>query len=311
MNATHNPLRRPLALAALAALSTAFLAPAAFAQVQPERPQDQDPLINEPLDEAEDAFYGVEAGATFTTQYFFRGYNQEDQGFIAQPYVELGIPILVDEERSYQLSATAGQWNSFHSEQTGASGNGPSGWYESDLYGGLTFTTGDITIAGIYTFYTYPNGAASTIEEIGALVEYGLSFGGDDEGEGAFTLPLQAGLFFETNDRGGSEDAYLELGTAVGFELDAGDQAITLEFPVKVGFSIDDYYFDDQGDEEFFGYVSVAATAQLPLPVPERYGDWSLTPGLEALFLAADGLQLANNDDDIELIGSLNVNFEF
>ena len=298
-------------LIAAAALAVAALSPAAFAQVQPERIQDQDPLIDEPLDEEEGVAYGISTGVTFTTQYFFRGYNQEDQGFIAQPYFELGIPILIDDDRGYTLAATAGQWNSFHSEQTGASGSGPSGGYERDLYAGLTFTTGDITVAGVYTFYTYPNGAASTIEEIGALIEYGLSFGGDDEGEGAITLPLQVGVFFETNDRGGSEDAYVEVGTALGLELDLGDQSIGLEFPVKVGMSIDDYYFDNSGDDEFLGYVSVAATAGFPLPVPERYGDWSVTPGLEALFLAADGLEIVNNGDEIELIGSLNVNFEF
>ncbi len=300
-------------LIAAVAIAAASLSSVAAAQVNPERPQDPLPEVDPSLDELEGVNYGVEVGVTLTTAYFFRGINQEDQGFIAQPYFEVGVPILVDDSRGFRLEANVGQWNSFHDEHTGSSGQGPSSWYESDLYGGLTFTTGNFAIEGLYTFYTSPNGAFETIQEVGATLKYGLVLGEDPDDEDAgIALGFAGGAFFETSDNGGSEDAYLQLGVTTGVTLEVGDDLpLKLEFPVIVGLSLDDYYFDNDGDEEFFGYVSVAVAGELPLPVPERYGDWSLTPGLEAIFLGAEGLETANNGDDIELIGSLNLNFAF
>src|SRR5687768_14677751 len=55
----------------------------------------------------------VSAGIDFTTAYFFRGYNQEDQGLIAQPYANIYAKLIANED----LTATAyvGTWNSLHS----------------------------------------------------------------------------------------------------------------------------------------------------------------------------------------------------
>ena len=66
------------------------------------------------------------------------------------------------------VNAYVATWNSFHEEKTGFDGTGgPSTWYESDLYGGVDVVAGPVTVGVVYTFYTYPNGAFETIQEIG------------------------------------------------------------------------------------------------------------------------------------------------
>ena len=279
-------------------------------------------------------------GVTFTTAYFFRGILQEDQGFIAQPYFEVGIPLVYDEDKGFGVNAIAGIWNSFHSEQTGdsqtfafpnqqvgepgeiagttfeADRGGPSAWYESDLYAGIGFNTGDFELNFLYTFYTSPNGAFETIQEVGAALGYGHGHRRRPRQRrptSPSTSAVGAGVFFETKDGPGTTDSYLELGAEPGFslELGRGDLEVGLSFPVTLGFSLEDYYVDEEGDNEFFGFLSVAAAAQVPLPVPERYGNWTLTPAFEYLYLQADSLEAINNGDQDELIGSLTLAFNF
>ena len=56
--------------------------------------------------------------------------------------------------------------------KTCAAGTGPGAWYESDIFGGVDFVFGKFTVGTVYTFYTYPNGAFDTIQEIGFKVGY-------------------------------------------------------------------------------------------------------------------------------------------
>ena len=58
------------------------------------------------------------AGVDFTTEYYFRGIIQEDQGLISQPWMEASIAI------NEKLGLTFGIWNSFHDNHTGAAGSG-------------------------------------------------------------------------------------------------------------------------------------------------------------------------------------------
>lgn len=334
----HGPLptaatrRLRTLLAAVAPVAVALFAAPALGQFQAERPQEDLPgRIEEPLAEAADEpivpAYSVTVGSNFTTAYYFRGILQQPDGLlnggiIAQPYVEVGIPLIADPDKGYAVSAKVGQWNSFGSEQP-ENETGPEAWYESDLYAGLSFTTGAFELAGIYTFYTSPNNSFPTVQEVGAIASYGLAFGDNPEvdDEAAVELGLSAGLFYELDNTatpnpvlGESEEgAYLELGAAPAFELEVGavENPVELSFPVTVGLSLADYYFDEDGDDEFFGYVSVAAAAGIPLPVPADYGDWRLVPSVEALFLGANSLEVINNDDSSEFIGSLEVVFEF
>ena len=250
-------------------------------------------------------------GADFVTAYFFRGYNQEDQGLIAQPYATLYIKL--DDSDAHKVTAYVGTWNSLHSEHTlSNAGGGPDAWYESDFLGGVDFSSGAFTLGFVYTAYTYPNGAAETIEEVGAKLTW------DDttfqKGKLGFALKPYVAAYAETSDGNGSEDWYGEVGVAPGvytFNKD-GRYPVALTVPIAVGLGLKDYYFDDDGHEEFLGYVSAAVTASVPLPfIKSDYGSWNLTGSLQYLWLNAEGLQTLNHGDDSELIGKVGIAFAY
>ena len=325
-NGTALPQRRTLALslAAAAAVAAAFgFAAPASAQLEEQRLQEETVgIAGEPMienEQVEPDQYSVGVGVTFATKYYFRGYIQDNDGLlnggiISQPYVDVGFPIIAGEDDGFALAANIGTWNSFGSETADAPGAGPRTWYESDLYAGLTASTGNLEFGAVYTWYLYPFGGVPEIQEVGAFASYGISIGDnpDIDDEVTFDLGFGAGVYFETYDAGGSEDAYLELGVepATAVEISGFDEPIALAFPVTVGLSLDDYYVDPAtGDEEFFGYVSVAAAATFPLTPGGKYGTWTLTPAVEGLFLG-DGLSTVDGDD-VDLIGSLSLDLAF
>ena len=244
----------------------------------------------------------ISGGVDFWSAYYFRGYLQEDQGLIAQPWATVGVS-LVDSD-DFTLSGYVGIWNSVHSEQTLSDGQNDL-WYESDIYAGLSAGFGPFTLGAIYTIYTYPGGAFDIIKEVGVTFAY------DDTGLG---LPIQfkpyVGAYFETKDSNGTQDSYLEVGIAPGIS-EVGGSPISLTFPIKAGMSIEDYYLDSDGDDTFFGYTQVGVVASLPLPLPAKYGSWSLNAGVHWLHLCADSVQSANDDDEDEILGSVGVSFSY
>jgi hypothetical protein len=248
-------------------------------------------------------------GLDWTNAYFFRGYNQEDGGLIVQPYFEINTT--VHKRDNLAVNAVVGMWNSVHSKQT-FSDDGNSAWYESDIYGRVDFTLpkGWI-VSGIYTLYTYPNGAFNSIQE------FGVKAGWDDspytEKQIGFALKPYAALFFEVDDGNGSEDTYLELGlnpTVYSFNL-RSDTPVSITVPLVLGLSLDDFYVDNDGDNELFGYGSIGVAAQMPLPIPSNYGSWSLTGSLTYLQLFADSTEIVNNDESNFFIGKLGVSFTY
>jgi hypothetical protein len=249
----------------------------------------------------------LSGGVDYTTSYFFRGYNQEDTGLILQPYATVTAS-LVDRD-DFDLNGYVGIWNSFHEKKTLADDTGPSTWYESDLFGGLDFVFGKFTLGTVYTFYTYPNGAFDTIQEIGVKLAY------DDtefmEGRGLdFALKPYVAAYFETADGNGTEDSYLELGIGPSFAL--GESGITLAVPVALGMSIEDYYFDEDGDDEFLGYGSVGLFASIPLASEGHYGTWTLTGGVQYIQLFADSAEAVNDGgEDNEILGKVGVSFAY
>ena len=295
-------------LATIAPLSAALAAPSqAWAQATQEVViAEEDVVVVEEEPSVNTGAFSLAGGIDWTTAYFFRGYQQENAGLIFQPYFTLSTPIVENDD--YTVSGYIGTWNSFHSKKTFQSGTGPSTWYESDLFGGIDVSFGDWTIGTVYTFYTYPNGAFNTIQEIGFRVGYNDA--ALTEEQIGFALKPYAAVYFETKDGNGTEDTYLELGIAPSWGL--GDSDITLSVPVVLGMSLDDYYVDGDGDNEFFGYSSIGLFASMPLDgIPARYGSWTLTGGVQWLFLGADGLEAANNGDDNELIAKIGLGFSY
>ena len=253
----------------------------------------------------------VSAGIDFTTAYFFRGYNQEDQGLIAQPYANIYAKLIANED----LTATAyvGTWNSLHSEHTFSNaGGGPDSWYESDFLAGVDVASGAFTLGLIYTVYTYPNGAFETIQELGAKVTWDDSEVLKDNI--GFALKPYVAIYAETSDGNGSEDWYGEVGINPGVYTvnEDGRYPVSLSVPVTVGFSLKDYYFDDGGDETFLGYGSMGLTAGVPMAfIPEDYGTWTLTGSVQYIHLFAETLDDLNAGDDWDVIGKVGISVAY
>lgn len=248
----------------------------------------------------------IAGGIDVATHYFFRGYLQEDQGLILQPYGTLYIT--AHESDNLKITPYVGIWNSWHDEKTGADGSHNESWYESDIFGGVDVAMGDFTLGVIYTHYTYPSGALEDIGEIGFKLAWNDAAVTKEKGGLPFQFSPYVAAYFETADDSGTEDSYLEIGIGPSFTVNDG---WTIGIPVVLGMSLEDYYFDDDGDEEFLGYASIGVTLTIPLSVPARYGSWNLIGGVSYLQLLADSLETINNDDDNEIIGKLGIAFSY
>jgi len=308
-----NCFARSLVLAAALAAPVSVFAQEASDEM---KTQTQEPVVNTEVKESEPSGpnsgkISVSGGADLTTAYFFRGYMQEDQGLIFQPYANIYFKLHDTEDT--KVNYYIGTWNSLHSEGTLASpGGGSDDWYESDFLTGVDLIKGNFTFGFIYTAYTYPGGAFETIQELGVKVAW------DDTAvmkqKIGFALKPYAAVYAETNDGNGSEDWYGELGIAPGVYTfnEEGKYPVSITVPVTVGLGLKDYYFDEDGGEDFLGYIAVGAAASVPLPfVPSDYGAWSLTGSLQYMYLASEGLQAANNGDDYEIIGKIGVAFAY
>jgi hypothetical protein len=276
-----------------------FAASCAFAQDKPATDPAGEGLNAGPIH--------LDLGADWVSAYYFRGNLQEDDGFILQNWIDVTFDIASNDDMSF--GANVGIWNSFH-DDAGTAGTTDSftkHWYESDLYAGLGLEYGEWSFALAYIYYTSPSDAFGSIGEVDLTIAYNDSdlWGGD------FALNPYATLAIETDDDLGSEDTYLELGVAPGYSWVLSDTTtIELEFPVVVGLGLDDYYVDSNGDDDLFGYLQAGVDASLPLPLPERYGDWTFGAGVHALFLG-DAAEELNNGDDFEVIGRVGVSISY
>jgi len=96
--------------------------------------------------DARDQAISGELGLDFTSQYFFRGIRQENQGVIAQPWINLGMNVYEGEDTLRNLNVVFGQWNSLHDGATAGAGGI---WAESRFYMGVEGQFGDRWHAGI------------------------------------------------------------------------------------------------------------------------------------------------------------------
>jgi len=253
----------------------------------------------------------ISGGVDFTTAYFFRGILQERNGFIVQPYAELGVNLYKAEGEFSGLSLIGGFWNSIHSERTNASAQELDVLYEQDWYGGLQLQLFDnkVTSRAFYIAYTSPNDAFKTVQEVD------LSAALDDsEWLGAFAMKPSIAFGFETENTamGTERGQYMELGIAPGFNIvDAEDFPVTLTFPNKVGVSLDDYYEVTDHNEDFFGYYSTGAKVSFPLTfIPEDYGTWSASGGAQLYVLGSNTRDL-NDKDGLWVVGTWGISMAY
>lgn len=248
--------------------------------------------------------FSLSAGVDFPTAYYFRGVLQQDEGLITQPYANLYWNMYKGKDLS--ITPWAGVWNSFHEEK----GRGNKNYYEIDYLAGVDFGVGPVTITPGYTLYHYPSDVFKDIHEVQLKVSF------DDSAlikvtKFPFALKPYIMYAWETNDKGGTEDAYFEIGLRPSFEGKIGAVPFTFGVPVTVGFSGDDYYFNKNGKETTLGYVSVAGTASIPLPFPKGFGEWSLNLRVEYLYFDAHSARSASNNHGTDVIGMVGLSVSF
>lgn len=158
----------------------------------------------------------VTAGVGYVNAYFFRGILQEEDGFIFQPYLDIGVSLI--ERDGWSLGLILGTWSSIHGDTgTAADGSSLPNYYELDLYGGASLSLGRVTAQVLYIAYVSPSDAFDTIEEID------LSLGWDDSDApllGPFTLTPSLTLAFEVGDDdalGDDPGGYAELAIAPAY----------------------------------------------------------------------------------------------
>lgn len=251
-------------------------------------------------------------GIDLPTGYYFRGIQIENQGVIAQPYLELVYGLHASDGALRSVDAVFGVWNSLHDGPTGT-GGGASAWYEGDFYAGLAVGLDRRwSVSATYSYYASPNGFAALTEE--AIVS--LAFDDTDLwGEASAGLQPALTLGFETKgqlDGGAGRGTYVQVAIEPGFELGrVAGLDLSLTLPVAFGFSLDDYYEDGNGRDRAFGFVDVGAVLSAPLPfVPARMGPWTLSLSVHALALGSTPEAL-NGGDDLVVIGALGLSTIF
>lgn len=260
-------------------------------------------------------------GFDVTTAYWFRGIAQENQGFIIQPYADMGVALYKGDGPLQSIDFNVGIWNSFHSEQTfatGTGGVGPDAWYESDLYAGFTFGLMDKFSLGMtYTALTSPNNGFDTIQELGFSLSYD-----DSELLGQWAMAPSITLVQELDnqaDGGSNEGQYFQIAFGPTFTIvDSKEYPITLNVPVTVGLSLNDYYQDASTKDSTFGFFDIGADVSVPLAfVSSEYGAWTLTAGVHyihlsqnAAALGAGGGAITDGDRD-SVYGKVGVSFSY
>jgi hypothetical protein len=258
-------------------------------------------------DEAESRFSGIVQLDT-TNAYFFRGILQEREGIIFEPWTEL-YANLYSSETGFLRDVTVGggMWMSWHSERTLANED-PQWLYEVDYYPLVSLGfAGGVSLTGVYYFYTSPNDAFTTVQELNLKLAWD-----DSEAFGAWSMQPWINVAYET------ENSSLGPARGTGFQLGIAptlyateSESFTLTAPMEAGFSAEDYYEDSGGENHFFGYGSVGLSASIPLSfVPEGAGAWSL--GLTAKYMFFEHLlEEINRGRSTYPVGTMSLSVEF
>ena len=246
-------------------------------------------------------------GLDFANTYMFRGLRQDDTRLIMWPYAEAIADLYSATDGLTRVTLHIGTWNSLH---TGITGRwGPSGkmWYESDLYGTIAFGFDPgVSVAATYTAYMSPNNSFATVKELSFKAAL-------DEGNvGGFSLQPYALVAFELDtlpglrqaDNGLNAGTYLEVGVAPAWV----DPSVRVQFPIKVGMSLKNYY-ELAGVDHTFGYLSLGAVATVPLG-DGAYGGWNVHGGVEFQSLG-NTPEAFNGGDQTKLIVSIGVGLSY
>ena len=236
-------------------------------------------------------------GVNFVSEYISRGVVFENQGVIAQPYLNLYFSLYEGEGFINAVNLNLGLWSSLHSHKTG-NDSSTSAWFEFDYSAGVAVTFAkNFTLNTRYLELTSPADYFNTSRNIELTLSYD-----DSDLLGAFALRPHATVLFEidghagaSTQEGGADGIYYELGIAPSVALiKDGSFPVTLTVPVNVGFGNNSFYEDGE-----FGYVSAGVNFAVGLGfVPSCYGTWTLNAGATYYYL--------DNSKDDDFVGVIN-----
>lgn len=247
------------------ALALSLFAAPAFAQTAPA------PAAPPAAAPAPSKRVTLTVGADVTSAYLFRGILQQDQGFILQPYVDVGVAA------DHGITVNFGNWESHHST------NSTGAFYESDYYGSITGTAGKWKPAVLFTSYTSPKDAFKTVNELAFVLSY------DDSSTSVPMTPkivLAQELTDGQADGGQHKGTYLELGIRPTKKLVDGKTSFAVAVPVKLGLGLKDYYETSAGSQKF-GYFDIGLVGSVPITLSK--GTFELHAGVD-FFMLGDGL---------------------
>lgn len=252
----------------------------------------------------------------FLNQYMFRGIRQNSSGIATWPAVDLGISAYSGDGGLKSVGINLGTWNSLHTGDTGADSD-ESGlgcacgklWYESDFYASLGFGFGGgVAFTTTYTAYTSPNNGFSTVKEI--MFKLAVDDSGR-LGRAAVKPYIAIAQEFDTApgvgqaDGGDNAGTYLEIGFAPGYSASKA----SIAFPIKIGLSAGDYY-ELAGQDNKFGYFSIAGIVTVPLGGTTSFGAWNIHGGVEYQKLGTT-TEFYNGGEGNQVIGSFGVGFSY
>lgn len=247
------------------------------------------------------------------SQYIFRGYELADEGLIFQPGAQLSLDLTDTED--FSVGVYVGAWESIHSVPGAAAADSPKSWFESDLYAGVTFEMGYFTVDLGYIGYFYPSDVLSEIHEVVLTVGFD-----DSEFLGDYAVSPYVLIAQEIENDNGDENAYLEIGGELGFDLqEEFDLPFSVALPFKAGFSLDHYYADNATltNNEFWGFASVGAIGTIKMSeligTEDHIGGWDLYAGVTLYLLNAEavGLKDGTDNDSFNVVGTIGLGREW
>jgi len=196
-------------------------------------------------------------GLDLASRYTFRGYELDARGAVFQPSVAVDYALVSRTSGPVKgLTAGATAWSSLHANTRAYPGD--LGWFEVDLglFVSAALSNGWTTDL-VYTSYLAPDGAFDEVHELGLALQVGeLDVGG------ALTVAPRVLVAQELHHRAGNEDTYLELGSDIALPV---TQFVRWTMPLTLGMSLNDFYEDESGNNQWFGFFGSGLEAAADL----------------------------------------------
>jgi hypothetical protein len=220
-------------------------------------------------------------GVTFVSAYISRGLVLENQGVIAQPYLDLYFKLYEGTGFINKVVLNLGLWSSIHSHpQPDGSTDTTRNWYEFDYTPGFAITFAkNFTFTASYFEFDSPASSFDTARSLNFNLAYD-----DTDLLGKFALHPHVTYLRELDAPGAAGLApngnYYEIGLAPGFSV--GPVSVTI--PLTVGLGSEHFYASDT-----FGYFAGGVQLSVPISfIPECYGKWTFSGGYTYYQLGTD-----------------------